>query len=190
MDAHTRLEDLSLSFATDEIAILKLPKTFLPPIVRYLALAEIALPKRLRALTTVSLVMLVLRHIQTSSYFLLKLLVARLSSPPQLEELSIGFSIPIPRPSAERELLGEQGTPVTLPNLKTLRFQGVSAYLESLVAQIRARGLERRRGHRRGDPFFIVEVRRVRKDRARAKSWRYWVFLRSFRRLWLALLLA
>jgi hypothetical protein len=64
--------------------------------------------------------------------------VTRLSSLPQLEELSLGFYIPVPRPSAERELLGAHGAPVTLPNLKTLRFLGVSAYLESLVAQIRA----------------------------------------------------
>ena len=68
--------------------------------------------------------------------------MARLRSLPQLEELYIGFSIPIPRPSTERELLGEQGTPVTLPSLKNLRFKGVSAYLESLVAQIRAPLLE------------------------------------------------
>jgi len=57
--------------------------------------------------------------------------------------LSIGFSIPIPRPSVERELLGKQGTPLTLPNLKLLTFQGVSAYLERLIAQIRAPLLER-----------------------------------------------
>jgi len=39
--------------------------------------------------------------------------------------------------------LGEQGIPITLPNLKSLVFRGVSAYLESLVAQIRAPLLER-----------------------------------------------
>jgi hypothetical protein len=93
--------------------------------------------------STVSLVKLELSNIQTSSYFRPRLLVARLSSLPQLEELYIGFSIPIPRPSTERELLGEKGTPVTLPSLKILRFRGVSAYLESLVAQIRAPCLER-----------------------------------------------
>jgi hypothetical protein len=68
--------------------------------------------------------------------------VARLQSLPQLKDLYIGFSIPIPRPSTERELLGEQGAPVTLPSLKYLQFKGVSAYLESLVAQIRAPILE------------------------------------------------
>ena len=144
MGAHfTRLEDLSLSFATDKITTLKLPKTFVAPNLRYLALTGIGLPKRLRALTyTVSLVTLVLRQIQTSSYFRPRLLVARLSSLPKLEELSIGFSTPIPRPSTERELLGEQGSPVALHCLKTLRFQGASVYLESFVAEIRAPLLE------------------------------------------------
>ena len=92
--------------------------------------------------STVSLVTLTLSNIQTSSYFRPRLLVARLQSLPLLEELTIGFSIPIPRPSTERELLGENGAPTTLPNLKTLSFYGVGAYLESLVAQIRAPLLE------------------------------------------------
>ena len=122
---------------------LTLPKTFLAPNLLHLTLIGIGLPKRLRMLTsTVSLVKLELSRIQTSSYFRPRLLVARLSSLPQLEELSIGFSIPIPRPSTERELLGEQRSPVTLSSLKTLRFYGVGAYLESLVAQIRLPLLE------------------------------------------------
>ena len=133
------LEHLSLSFVADDSTNLTLPKAFLAPNLRHLTLTGIRLPKRLRLLTsTTSLVKLELSSIRTSDYFRPRLLVARLSSLPRLEELSIGFSIPIPRPSAEWELLGEQGTPVTLPNLNTLTFQGVSAYLESLVAQIRA----------------------------------------------------
>ena len=92
--------------------------------------------------STDSLVKLELSNIQTSSYFRPRLLVARLSSLPLLEELFIGFSIPLPRPSTERELLSE-AAPVTLPGLKTLRFKGVGAYMESLVAQIRAPLLKR-----------------------------------------------
>ena len=65
-----------------------------------------------------------------------------LRSLPQLEELSIGFSIPLPRPSAERELLHELEAPVTLPVLKHLTFRGVGAYLDSFLAQIRAPLLE------------------------------------------------
>ena len=145
MDEHFPiLEHLSLSFPGNKFTTLTLPKAFLAPNLRYLALPAISPPKRLRLFTsTVLLVTLVLQNIQTSSYFRPRLLVSRLSSLPQLEELSIGFSIPILRPSTERELLGELGTPVTLPNLKIFKFQGVGAYLESFVAQIRVPLLNR-----------------------------------------------
>ncbi|KAH9062538.1 hypothetical protein EDB83DRAFT_2675313 [Lactarius deliciosus] len=138
------LEHLSLSFTVDKTTTLTLPKTFLAPNLRHLSLFSIRLPKRLRLLSsTVSLVTLVLSNIQASGYFRPRLLVARLQSLPQLEELTISFSVPVPRPSAERELLGKQGIPVTLPNLRNLRFQGISAYLERFVAQIRVPLLER-----------------------------------------------
>ena len=68
--------------------------------------------------------------------------MARLQLLTQLEEPSIGFSIPLPHPNTEGELLGKQGVPVTLPNLKLLTFQGVSSYLERLTAQINAPLLE------------------------------------------------
>ena len=122
---------------------LTLPKGFLAPNLRHLTLFGIGLPKRLRVLTsTVSLVTLSLSTIQTSTYFRPRLLVARLRSLPLLEELIIGFSIPIPRPSTERELLGEKRAPIILPRLKTLSFDGTGAYLEFLVAQIKAPFLE------------------------------------------------
>ena len=117
---------------------LTLPKAFLAPNLRHLTLFGICLPKRLRVLTsTVSLVTLTLRDIQTT-YFRPRLLVARLRSLPLLQELTVTFSISIPRPSAERELLGDQRAPVTLPSLKKLQFEGNGDYLESLSAQIRA----------------------------------------------------
>ena len=139
------LEDLSLTSSDISISLLPtLPKAFLAPNLRHLTLPSISPPRRLQFLTsTVSLVKLDISEIQTSSYFRPRLLVARLSSLPQLKEMSIGFSIPIPRPSTERALLGEEGAPVTLPSLKCLRFNGVGGYLESLVAQIRAPLLER-----------------------------------------------
>jgi hypothetical protein len=140
-----KLEHLSLSFTVaDNITTLPLPKSFRAPNLHYLTLPGICPLRRLRVLSpTVSLVKLVLWNIQTTSYFRPRLLATRLSSLPQLEELSIGFSIPIPRPSTERELLGEQVTPVMLPNLKYIRFRGVSTYLECLIAQIRTSRLER-----------------------------------------------
>ncbi|KAI9440446.1 hypothetical protein H4582DRAFT_1463396 [Lactarius indigo] len=138
------LERLSLSSAVDNITTLTLPVIFLAPNLRHLSLLGIGLPKRLRLLpSTAFIVTLALTNIRASGYFRPRLLVARLQSLPQLEGLFIGFSIPIPRPSSEKELLGKQGPPVTLPNLKDLTFQGVGAYLEHMVAQIRAPLLER-----------------------------------------------
>ena len=133
------LERLSLLVVGYEITTLTLPTTFLAPELRHLTLRDVGLPKRLRLLTSaISLGTLTLWNIPASGYFRPRLLVARLQSLPQLEELSIGFAIPLPRPSAERELLGKQGTPVTLSKLKSFSFQGVSAYMERLVSQMRA----------------------------------------------------
>ena len=150
MDEHFPiLKHLSLSFTYPNSPARTLPnpnfpKGFLAPNLRHLSLPAISPPRRLRFLTsTVSLVTLELHNIQASSYVRPRVLAARLGSLPLLEELFIRFSVPIPRPSTERELLGEQRTPVTLPSLKVLRFHGVGAYLESLVAQIRVPLLER-----------------------------------------------
>ena len=135
------LEHLSLTSSTSSNSLpptLRLPRTFLAPNLRHLALPSINPPRRLRFLTfTLSLVTLELSGIQALSYVRPRLLVARLRSLPLLEELFIDFSVPIPRPSAERELLGEQSAPVILSSLKKLRFKGVGTYLEALVAQIR-----------------------------------------------------
>jgi hypothetical protein len=138
------LEHLSLSYANRGDPNLILPKTFRTPNLRHLSLVGIDIPKRLRLLTsTISLVTLVLTNIRAPGYFIPRLLAARLHSLPQLEKFSIGFAVPLPRPNAERELLSKRGATVTLPNLKHLAFQGVSAYLECLVAQIRTPLLER-----------------------------------------------
>ena len=133
------LEHLSLSFTGGDMTSRTLSKTFLAPNLRHLDLLGIHLPKRLRLLSsTLSLVTLKLTNIQASGYIRPRLLAARVESLSQLEELSIEFSIPIPRPSEERLLLGKQGTPVMLANLKSFTFQGVSTYLERLISQIRA----------------------------------------------------
>jgi hypothetical protein len=135
---------LSLSFTGLGDKMLVLPRTFMAPNLRHLVLLGIRVPKRLQLLsTTLSLVTLKLSKIQASGYFRPRLLAARLESLLQLEELSIEFSVPIPRPSAEGPLLGKQGSPVMLSNLKIFTFRGVSAYLERLVCQIRTPILER-----------------------------------------------
>ncbi|KAN0132128.1 hypothetical protein V8E53_010047 [Lactarius tabidus] len=137
------LEHLSLSSSAEGNTILLLPKTLLAPNLRHLTLLGIGLPNKLLFLSlTLALVTLTLTQIQDFGYFSPQHLIARLRSFSQLEELSIGFSIPLPRPSAERKLLQEMEAPVTLPLLKRLTFRGVSAYLDSLVAQIRAPLLE------------------------------------------------
>jgi len=138
------LEHLSLSSTAEEDTTLLLPKTFLAPNLRHITLLGIGLPKKLLLLSSsVSLFTLTLTNIRASGYFPPQQLVTQLNSLSQLEELTIGFSIPLPRPSAERELLHELEAPVTLPVLKRLTFRGVSAYLDSFVAQIRAPLLER-----------------------------------------------
>jgi hypothetical protein len=137
------LEHLSLSYANRGDPNLILPKTFLAPNLRHLNLVGIGIPKRLRLLTsTVSLVTLALTNIRAPAYFSPRLLVARLQYLTQLENFSIGFAVPIPRPNVQRELLSKLGATVTLPNLKHLAYQGVGAYLECLVAQIRTPLLE------------------------------------------------
>jgi hypothetical protein len=140
-----KLKHLSLSFTVaDNTTTLPLPESFRAPNLHYLTLPGIYPLRGLRILSlTVSLVKLVLWDIQTTSYFRPRLLATRLSSLPKLEELSIGFSVPIPCPGTESELLDEQGTPVMLLNLKYIRFRGASAYLEFLIAQIRLSRLER-----------------------------------------------
>jgi hypothetical protein len=138
------LEHLSLSYANRGDPNLVLPKTFLAPNLRHLNLVGIDIPKRLRLLTsTVSLVTLVFTNIRAPGYFLPRLLAARLQSLPQLENFSVGFAVPIPRPRAQSDLLSKRGATMTLPNLKHLAYQGVGAYLECLVAQIRTPLLER-----------------------------------------------
>jgi hypothetical protein len=84
-----------------------------------------------------------LTHIRESSYFPPGHLVAQLQGLPHLEELSIGFAIPIPLPSSEGKLLPAPLPPVTLPTLRQLTFRGVGVYLDSLVAQINTPVLER-----------------------------------------------
>ena len=131
------LEQLSLSSTTEDMGP-RLPETFLAPNLRHLTLSGIRLPGELTLLSTISLVTLILADIRATTYFLPKDLVRYLQSFSQLEELSISFSVPLPRPSAERELSDALQNPVTLPTLRYLTFKGVGAYLDSLVAQIRA----------------------------------------------------
>jgi len=123
---------------------LMIPGTFPAPNLRHRKSRATCLLKALPLLaSTIPLVALKLTDIRTSGYFAPEELVVQLQQLPQLEELSIGFSIPLPRPHAEGKLLLPPTPPTTLPVLRRLEFHGVSAYLESLIAQISAPLLER-----------------------------------------------
>ena len=136
-----RLEDLSLISTTTETGLV-LPETFHAPFLRHLSLQGIGLPKGLPFLSMISISTLSLVHNQTSYYFFSGHLVTQLQSLLCLEELSIGFAIPIPLSSSEGELLPAPIPPVTLPTLRRLTFQGESDLLDNLVAPINTPLLE------------------------------------------------
>jgi len=141
-----RLDALSLLSTTksEGSSELTLPRTFTAPNLRYLTLHSISLPTGLQTLTSASsLVTLELTDIQYPGYFTPEQLLTQLQHIPHLQELSIGFFVPLPSPSAEEELMREPMMSTTLPALTWLEFRGESAYLESLVARIRAPLLER-----------------------------------------------
>src|SRR5258708_5793876 len=89
------LEHISLSSTGDREISLILPQNFLAPNLRHLMLSGVDLPGELTLLSTSSLITLTLTNIQASAYFLPNHLATFLRSFPQLEELSIGFSIPL-----------------------------------------------------------------------------------------------
>ena len=139
-----KLTDLSLLSTNIEETSLILPERFQAPGLRRLSLHDIGLPKGLPLLSPmIALSTLSLTHIRASCYFPPGHLVTQLQGLPHLEELSIGFAIPIPLPSSERELLPAPIPPVTLPSLRRLTFHGVDAYLDNLVAQINTPLLDR-----------------------------------------------
>ncbi|KAI0246812.1 hypothetical protein BJV78DRAFT_1286045 [Lactifluus subvellereus] len=117
-----------------------LPRTFQAPHLRHLELWPAALPIGSPFLTTaVGLVTLTLEDIPPSAYFPPSSLLARLSLMPQLEMLRIEFYSPLPNRDVERQLLDAPiMTQITLPNLRSFSFKGVSAYLDGLLARISA----------------------------------------------------
>ena len=139
-DLYPILEDLSLSTTTtttEEGPSLALPSTFLAQNLRHLNLQGVGFPTQLPLFTYfTTLVTLTLTRIPASYYFHPGHLVSQLQGLLHLEELSIGFAVPIPLPSTEGEMLPPPMLRVTLPTLKRLMFRGVAVYLENLVAQI------------------------------------------------------
>jgi hypothetical protein len=122
-----------------------LPSTLEAPHLRHLALYHFASPIGSRLLETATgLVRLLLRWIYPSTYPHPNQLLQALSLLPQLEELDIGFSSPVPNRDLERQLLNTPIiTYVTFPNLHWFVFWGVSAYSEALLPHMTTPLLER-----------------------------------------------
>jgi hypothetical protein len=138
------LEFLDIAPPAKHNTRLILPSTFEAPHLRYLRLCHLASPIGSRLIVTaVGLVRLFLGWIHPSTYPHPNHLLQPLSLLPQLEELVIGFSSPVPNRDLERQLLN---TPIithaTLPNLHEFVFLGVSDYLEALLPHMTTPGLE------------------------------------------------
>ena len=109
---------------------LTLPESFQAPHLCHLLLKGFALPMGSRLLTTTAgMVTLCLLMNHSSAYFQPNILLQWLSFMPQLETLLINFLYYVPDHDVERELIYTNMTNVTLPNLRTFGFRGVSAYM-------------------------------------------------------------
>ena len=145
-DEYPILEHLIIMYPVeDRSTILTFPETLQAPQLRHLTLFGFALPIRSRLLTTaVGLVTLCLAMVHPSTYFRPNTLLQWLSFMPQLETLVISFYSALPNRDLERQLTRTPNmTPVILPNIHVLRFQGVSTYLETFVHSVTAPHLER-----------------------------------------------
>jgi hypothetical protein len=130
------LERLSLYLSTESRAGLGLPKKLQAPLLRHLALSNISLPIQSRLLRNAEgLITLRLWNIPASSEFDPAHLVAQLLGMSRLEILIVQFYTPIPKRRFESPA---QPTPITLPSLKVLAFQGSSTYLEGILSRINA----------------------------------------------------
>jgi hypothetical protein len=124
---------------------LKLPETFQAPRLRHLMVIGFAFPIGSQLLpNAASMVTLCLKVNHPDAYFKPNTLLQWISSMPQLETLVISFFVSIPNRDVERHSLVTPITPhVTLPNLRFLVLEGVSAYIEAVLRRITAPRLEK-----------------------------------------------
>jgi hypothetical protein len=104
---------------------LTIPTTFLPPILYHITSHHTVIVFQQNyqfSLPAFPFVTLKLIDIQRAEYFTPDDLVTQLQHIRQLQELSIGFSIPLPRPGDEGGLLREPSMLTVLPSLKQLEF--------------------------------------------------------------------
>ena len=138
------LEYLIVSPWTKDSTVLMLPETLQAPHLRRLLLHDFACPIRPRLHPTApGLVTLCLIIDRPSAYFQPNILLQWISFMPQLENLEINFTFPIPNRDVERQLTHTPVTThITLPNFRFFVFRGVSAYLEAIVCRITTPRLE------------------------------------------------
>ena len=142
-EAAPSLQHLTLHSQSAELV---LPKSFLEgdaPRLRHLILTGVSLASLHPLLpSATSLVSLVLERIPSSAYFSPESLITHVRSMPHLQTLSIGFLSAVPRPplGSERFLPPSRVSQarIELPALTQLIYRGVSAYLEYLLARVRA----------------------------------------------------
>ena len=135
------LESLIMSPSEDEVTALMFPGTLQVPHLLQLTLIGFVIPIGSRLLTTaVGIVTLSLVMNDPSTHFQLHWI----SFMPRLETLTIAFNFPVPNRDVERHLMRTPiTTHVTLPNLRTFIFRGVSAYMEAVVRRITTPRLEK-----------------------------------------------
>jgi hypothetical protein len=128
-----KLEALSLSDCYEA----QLPSDFVAPRLRTLHLQNIAIPKGSLLITNATnLLSLHLEYISASGYLRPEYLVECIACMPHLWNLSISFPIDLNFFDTVFELPDTQTTRIVLPKLSRLSYRGISAYLESLLAQI------------------------------------------------------
>ena len=135
------LEYLIMESLEKECTTLMFPDTLQAPHLRQLALLSFAIPMVSRFLkTAVGIVTLSLVMTDPSSHFQYEWIL----SMPQLESLMIFFLSPVSNGDVEGHVMRTPiTTHVTLPNLRTFIFRGVSAYLEAVVHLITTPRLEK-----------------------------------------------
>jgi hypothetical protein len=132
------LEYLIMAPPIRENTTLRLPETLQAPNLHHIMLAGLACSIRSRLHpTAASLVTLHLVIDHQSAYFQPNVLLQSISLMPQLENLAVRFTFPVPNRDVERQLTHTPiTTHITLPNLRLFWFRGVNAYLEAIVCRI------------------------------------------------------
>ena len=131
------LERLSILSTSGDAPTLLMPRAFQAARLSHLTLLGVTLSSKPRSLSpTVSLVSLTLTNFQTSPLVPLEDLTAQLRFVLLLNELSISFSVPIPRSRIHMPGIETPITRATLPALIRFISHGLNTYLEGILAQI------------------------------------------------------